>query len=137
MRTDERAASIAVLPPPTTTTRLPLRSTCIPSSRFCRNSVPFQTPSRSSPSQRSEELPQAPITIRIAFSEQFWCHGSRHFAIQPSFRAGDFLLPLVVIKVAPRFCTFTSLVYGFSHDSGNIVKVAEFNIEVCTNSLFG
>ncbi len=54
MRHTARAASIATLPPPTTTTRLPERSGASPSATSRRNSRPLYTPSASSPGMPSD-----------------------------------------------------------------------------------
>ena len=61
-----RAASMATLPPPTTTTRLPVRSAGSPRRTARRNSTPPLTPARSSPGTSRRVERGVPVASRMA-----------------------------------------------------------------------
>ncbi len=65
-RADTRAASMAVSPPPTTTTFSPT-STFSPELALCRNSVPVKTPGPSSPGIPMDFPRWAPIPTNTAW----------------------------------------------------------------------
>ena len=88
----------------------------MPSSRFSRNSVPFHTPSRSSPSQRSDELSQAPS----AMSTGRLASPSRHDSNRGEIAAAADDLHVYAVEALPqRRRAFEALPH-----TGNVVSPA-------------